>query len=129
MMADFMDKDMGDDGFQAVVGLAPFVEQRAAIEEDHVRQRAGGFITLHADMAALIETEDVPFALEFHFGHHLGIGEILDAEQDAGEMLAEQIGQAFDSGLGKRFDIGERWSESWSVHGAVIGQRRHCCED
>ena len=133
MMADFMDEDMGDDVRQAIVGLAPFIEQRAAIQKDHVRQHARGFIASHPDRMALIKPKNIPFAVKRHGGDHAGIGEILDAEQDIAEMLAKQIGQAFDRGLGEGFDIGEGGGagggEGMTGHGRVIGQRDAQCEE
>src|ERR1019366_4642261 len=41
MVADLVHEDMGHDRAERVLALAPEVEQRAAIEPDHVGQRAG----------------------------------------------------------------------------------------
>ena len=111
MMADFMDQDMSDDRFEIVIALAPFIEQRAAIKEDHVGQDARGLVALHADMTPLVQAQYVPFAFQFHLGDDIGIGKILDTKQHRGEMTAECVGQALDGGLGERFDIGERWCD------------------
>ena len=41
MMADLVNQHMGDDRAERVLALAPEIEQRTAIEPDHVGQRAG----------------------------------------------------------------------------------------
>ena len=120
-----MDKNMGDDRLEAVLTLAPFLEQWPAIEKDHVRQDARRLVAFHADMAPLVEAEYVPFGLELHFGDHIGVGEILDPEQHRSEMAAKLVGQAFDGGLGQRFDIGKRWCE----HPGMLGLRPPGRED
>ena len=111
-----MDEDMGDDRIEAVIALTPFFEQGPAIEEDHVGQDTRRLVAFHPDMAALIQPQYVPFALECHFGDDVGSRKVLDAEQDTGEMSAKQVGKAFDRSLRQRFDVGERWCD----HGLML---------
>ncbi len=121
-MADFMDEDMGDDGLQAVVALAPFIEQRAAIQEDHVGHHPRRLIALHPDMAALVQPEDIPFGFQFHSGDDICIGKILDAQQDGGKVTPERLGKPLDRSLGQQFDLGERWCDHAAMLGDALNQ-------
>ena len=123
MMPDLVHQHMGDDRFERIIGLAPFIEDRPTVEKDHVRQCAARFIALQPDMPALVKAQNLPFALQLHLRHHLGIGKILDAQQHCREMIAEQFGEPFDCRLGERFDIGQRRRKGLTGgHGAGIGQ-------
>ena len=108
MMADFVHQHMGHHPFQRVLAVCPFVEKGAPIEEDGGRQRAGVIAAGVADGVPPIEAEDVPLALQRHRVDDVCVGEILNPEDDGCQMLAEEIGEAFDGGLRKRLDIRER---------------------
>src|SRR5476649_2205810 len=41
MMADLMDEDMSHDNSQSILAFTPEVEERTAIEPDHIRQTSG----------------------------------------------------------------------------------------
>src|SRR5271165_6729504 len=105
MMADLMDEDMGDDFAERVLAVAPEVEQRPAIEPDHV----GQFARL-LDRAALGEppaakqAKEVEFALGPHLVERLVVREIdyLDdqtlaqAPKRSGEPVERRLGEGVD---------------------------------
>ena len=121
MMADFVHQHMGHHPFQRVLAVRPFVEQGAAVEEDGGRQRAGIIPARIADRVAPVEAEDIPFAVQRHRVDHVGVRKVLHPQDHVRQMLAEQIGQAFDGGLRKRLDIRERGG--MTGHGMEIGAR------
>jgi hypothetical protein len=68
--------------------------------------------------------------LKLHFGDDIGIGEILDAEEDGLQMTAEHLGQALDGGLGERFEIGNRRREGLTgLHRRRISRCSGFCEE
>ena len=77
MMADLVDQHMSDDFGERILAVAPEIEQRPAVEPDHVGQFARLF-----DRAALGEppaakkAEQVEFALGAHLVERLVIGEV-----------------------------------------------------
>ena len=59
MMSHLVDQDMGDERLEAFVRLDPLVEQRAAIEVDHVGQGRDVADRFGADRAPGVEPEQV----------------------------------------------------------------------
>src|SRR5690606_23676095 len=79
VVADLVDQDVGDDLGQAdVAALAPFVEDRTAIEEDAPRLRRLTHGAACADLDRGIEARQFERALAPHIGHSLrdrGVGD------------------------------------------------------
>jgi len=123
-----MNEHMCDDGFQRVAAMHPFIQYRAAIKEDHIGQRAGRLIALHANMAAMIKAEDIPLTLQLHGRHDAGIGKIFNAQHNAGEVAAKEIRQALDGLLGKDLDILKTGGGLTALHGCEIGRPVANCE-
>jgi len=77
MMADLVDENMGHDLVEGILAVAPEIEQRPAVEPNHV----GQFACLH-DRAALSkpaaakEAQEVKVALGAHLFKRLVVGKI-----------------------------------------------------
>src|SRR5208283_225682 len=92
MMADFMHEDMGDDGAERLLVLRPEVEDRAAVEPDHVGKLSGPRLGLGAAAAAK-QAQNVEFALAVHFIERFIVGKILDPNHNALAEAAEFLRQ------------------------------------
>ena len=73
---------------EVLAGLAPVIEDRPAVEEDHVGARRVGEDALVRQRDAAIEAENVERAVEPHLLLGLLVGEFLDPDDDAAEMRA-----------------------------------------
>src|SRR6516165_2431968 len=67
MMADLVDQHMTHEAREILPGLAPVVEDRPAVEKDHVELRPRIARALPGQGDAAVETEDVEWALQRHF--------------------------------------------------------------
>ena len=83
MVADLVHQHVGDDGAQRLVVLGPVVEDRPAVEPDHVRHlRRTRFPTGTAGRP-LKQAEQVEFALRLEFGQHLLGREIIHPDDES----------------------------------------------
>jgi hypothetical protein len=109
MMADLVNEHMGDDGAQGLLMLGPVVENRAAVEEDHVGQRARmGQLLAMGEADTLEQAEQVEVA-GLHVGEDIVIREILDPYDDIAGKLVKSPGQARISLACERVQFLERW--------------------
>ncbi len=83
MMANFVHQNMRDDRAQGILSVTPEVEQRPAIEPDHVGQFAG-FLDRAAlgEAPAAKEAEQVELALGAHLVERLVIREVDDLNDE-----------------------------------------------
>ena len=83
MMTDLVDENVGHDLVQQILAVAPEVEQRSAIEPDHVGQftRLDDCAAL-SKPAALEEAQEVEFALGTHLLERLVVREIDDLDDE-----------------------------------------------
>ena len=93
MVADFMNQHMGDDLTQSVFMFGPIVEDRPAVEPDHIGHQFRRCFRLERQADALKQSEQIKLALEPHRIDDLVVGEILDPDDKAFAQLAEMIGQ------------------------------------
>src|SRR5260370_36111422 len=80
MMADFVDQHVADDSEQIVARLAPVIEDRAAVEKDHVDRGQRIADALQRQRDAAIEPEQVERAVEPHRPLSLAVWKSLDAD-------------------------------------------------
>src|SRR2546429_1398975 len=80
MMADLMDENVAYDVLEILAGLAPVIEDRTAIEKDHVDVRRYRRDALVGQGDAAIEAEYVERTLQAHLVLRLLIGKIVDAD-------------------------------------------------
>lgn len=118
MVADLVDQDVGDQFGQAdVAALAPFVQDRTAIQEDPRRLRRRSQAVASADVHAMIQAGQFERILDLQIRQRLFVGEIVDAEHHLArrrpelgrqgvERLARQSGEIVEGGgeeIGGRF--------------------------
>src|SRR5262245_56771675 len=109
MVPDFVHQDMGYDFSQGIVVLGPIVEDRPAIEPDHVGHDLRSRIRLKRKSDALQKAEQVKVALGMHTLEHLVGRKILYTDDEILTQIAEMLRKTC-VGLGsQRFDIGQGW--------------------
>src|SRR5256886_16635037 len=98
MMADFMHKNMGDDGAERLFVFRPEVEDRAAVEPYHVWKLTGhrGRLGLGA-AAAAEQAKQVEFARAVHLVERFIVGKILHADPNPVAEAAEVFRMCSDS--------------------------------
>src|SRR5581483_1396745 len=83
MMADLVDQHVADDVAQAFLVLGPIVQDRPAVEPDHVGQPGDITGALEGQADALEQAEQVELALALHLVQHLVGRKIVDADDQA----------------------------------------------
>ena len=106
MMADLVHQHVGDDGAQAVLVLGPVVEDRAAIEPDHVGQRLQNTGRLKWQTNTLEQAEQVEFCLDVHVLKDFLGRKIGHLDDEIFAKVAEMLGQAGISVRRQRLDFG-----------------------
>src|SRR5207248_9033057 len=94
MVADLVDQHMADDMAEALVVLGPIVQDRPAVEPDHVGQPRHVTKTLLWQADALEQAEQVELALAFHLVQDLLGREVIDTEDHAFAKAAKLRRQA-----------------------------------
>src|SRR5690606_21165323 len=108
MMADLVDQDMGDDLGQAdVAALAPFIEERAAIQEDARRHRRRTHGVSLADVDAGLQAGQLERTLDLKVAQDFFVGEVVDADDDVPGRLTEQVGQGGEGLFGQAGEVVE----------------------
>ena len=105
MMADFVHDDMGNQGLQIDPGITPFVQNRAAIQVDPIRQYARLHAAFLTDRLTVVQPRQPERIIDLKLGECFLIRELLDDQHDIGEMRGERIGQPFKHAPRERFDI------------------------
>src|SRR5690606_6460219 len=109
VVADLVDQDMGDDLGQAdVAALAPFIEDRAAIQEDARRLRRRPHGVALADVDAGIKAGQLERVLDLKVAQGVFVGEVVDADDDVPGRLTEQVGQGGEGLFGQAGEVVER---------------------
>src|SRR6266404_3733493 len=112
MVADLVDENVAHDMGEILAGLAPIIEDRPAVEEDHVDGGARRRDALMRQRDAAIEAEQVERAVEPHLLLGLLIGEILEADDDRAEMPLELAADRCQRALRQRLELGKAgWDE------------------
>ena len=104
-MSDFMDQDVVDEMLEANGAARPFVEDRTALKGDAVGQVARLIDAFLADRQTVVETGQVERVVDSHVGEQSVVGELLDRQDDVGEMCRERFGQRREAGAGDRFNL------------------------
>ncbi len=125
MMADFVDQHMAHDMLEALAAFRPIIQERPAVEVDHIDIVAHIMDALVADRHALIEAEEIERRLQSHVLHDFGRGELLDPDahlvgarpQDVGNRLIGLGGDLLDIADIGRFAAGR-------AHGPYLGAMR-----
>ncbi len=88
-MADLMDQHVANDVAQVLVRLAPIVEDRPAVEIDHVTFRGHVHDALARQVDAPVEAQQIEGRLAIQVLHGLVVGEIDDLDDHLAQRLAQ----------------------------------------
>ncbi|NDH64172.1 MAG: DUF1254 domain-containing protein, partial [Alphaproteobacteria bacterium] len=125
VMADLVDQHMPHDMRQVFAGLAPIVEDRAAIEEDAVDVvgDVAGTALHHRD--ALVEAEQIERRVEFHLLLDLVGRKVVDLDSHVADMPAKLLGNRGQRLGGDRLEILQagRKTERWCA--PRVREHRH----
>src|SRR6478735_7239060 len=91
MMPDLMHQDMGHDFSQGVLVLGPIIENRPAIEPDHVGHELRGRIRLEWQSDALEQAKQVELALGTHALENLVSWKIFNSDDEVLTEIAEVL--------------------------------------
>ena len=124
MMPDLMHQDVPHDRLQRLARLAPFVEDRAAVEEDHVDVLRRGVLALQAETDAAVEAEQVEVGFELHLVDRLLVGEILDSDDQPLGLAAELLGNLAEGLERDALEVVECGREGFDHGGGTIAPAR-----
>jgi len=108
VMADLVDDDVRENVTQRDLGISPFIQDRAAIQENDIGLAGVVLVgTLLRDVDALEQAEDVEGGFEFEFSVDIVVRQVLDAEQDLSAALAEPVRQTVKDLVREIIDVVE----------------------
>ena len=110
-MADLVDENVGHHLVERILAVAPEVEQRPAIEPDHVGQFARLLDRAAlSEPAAAKEAQEVKLALGAHLVERLVVREIDHLNDQTVAETPKRSRQPFECGPGERVDVFRCWS-------------------
>ncbi len=125
MMADFMYKDMSDDGAERLLVLRPEVKDRAAVEPDHVGKLSGHRARRGLGSAAAAkQPQKVEFAFAVHCIERFIVGKILDPDHNASQRRWNSSGRVGECRFGDRRRQDAVPAAFWAAHGAPVPRAR-----
>ena len=108
MVADLVHQHMADDGAQRLVVLGPIVQDRPAVQPDHVRQSGDVVVALLRQADALEQPEQVELGLGLHLVEHLVGREIVDPDDQVVAQRAKIRRKPGEHLMSHRFEFGQR---------------------
>ena len=127
MVADLVNQDVADDMAEAFVVLGPVIQDRPAVEPDHVGQSRHVAKTLLGQADALEQAEQVELALAFHLVEGLLGGEVVDADDQALAEPAKLRRQPLKNVVRRHFHLGQRGRFQVRPHGLVLARVSQRC--
>src|ERR1700687_3619141 len=109
MMADLVYQDMADDMALRLLMFCPVIQDRAAIQPDHVGEPRDVVIAAERQADALEQAEQVELALGLHLVENLVGRKIVDADDHALAQIAKALRQALENFVRHGFHLGQRW--------------------
>ena len=97
MMADLVHQHMRDDGTERLVVLGPIVQDRTAVEPDHVRHLHGRAFRPEWQAYALEQAKQIELSLRLHVIENLVSRKILDMDHETFAECPEILRQALPS--------------------------------
>ena len=128
MMTDLVHEHVFDDGAQRLVVLRPIIEDRPAIEPDHIRHLNRGTHRTKRQPDAMEQAEQVEFTLDLHPLDHLLAWEIVHPDDDIGGKFAKPPRKLTEDFAGQGFQFGQRGRldrPPGERIGVKIGHNRH----
>src|SRR5439155_2137702 len=120
MVPDLVDQDVADDMAQRFLMFGPVVEDRTAVEPDHVGQAGDVLIALLRQADALEQAEQVEFALRLHLVQNLVSRKIVDADDHTLAQGSKRLWQALEHLMRHGFHFGERGGFCFGPHQDVF---------
>ena len=109
MMADLVHQHVGHERAERLLVLGPIIEERAAVEPDHVRELPGRRrrpALREADAAE--QAQKIEGAVEAHLAQRLVVRELLHPHDDAVAQTLEARRQSGERLFGETLEISER---------------------
>src|SRR5882672_4896816 len=122
MVADFVNQHMADDMAQRLLMFGPVIEDRPAVEPDHVGQAGNVVIAAERQAEALEKAEQVEFALSLHFVEDLVGRKIVDADDHALAQGSKALWQALENLMRHGFHFRERGCLGFFPHRACLAR-------
>src|SRR5215469_18422568 len=97
---------------QILAALTPVIQDRTAVEKDHVGVRARVADAFARQRDAVVEAQDVERAVEPHRRFGFFVGKFFYADYDAPQMLLQAARYRGQRVLRQFLDFGERWRQS-----------------
>src|SRR3984957_11292040 len=120
MMADLVDQHMADDPSQRFVMFGPVIQDRAAIQPDHVGQPRNVVLAAKRQADALKQAEQVEFAFGLHLVEHFFGRKIIATDDPAFAQTAKALRQALENLVRHRLDLGQRGRFRRGPHPACL---------
>ena len=108
MMTDLVHQDVPDDRAQRFVVVGPVIEDRPAIEPDHIRHLHRRAFAAERQADALEQAEQIELALGVHLLEHFVGRKIIDLNNQIDAQIAKPARQMPKDFTGENFDLGER---------------------
>src|SRR5258708_3214804 len=108
MVPDLVNQHMADDMAERLVMFGPIIQDRPAIQPDHVGQPRDIVIAAERQPNALEQAEQVEFALRAHLVENLIGRKIVDADDHALAEVAKALRQVLENVMRHGFHLGER---------------------
>ena len=104
-MADLVHQDVGDDRAQGLVVLGPVIQDRTAVEPDHVGHLSRYAFRTKRQADALEQAEQIELALRAQVVEHLVGRKILDPDDQILAQRAKSLRQAAKGVMGERLQL------------------------
>jgi hypothetical protein len=109
MVTDLMDEHMRHDRSQALAMLRPVIEDRTAVEENHVGEPAALVDrSREGEADPLKQAEQVELRFRPHFSQHFVGGEVIDSDDELAAEVSKLPRQTLECFRGESLEIGER---------------------
>ena len=100
VVGDLVDQDVADEAEQVFPGLDPLQQDGFAVEDDQVGGLAGAGGLGLAEGDAAVEAGQLPGVVQAQFGQGVVVGDFLDQDGDAADVLAEGGGDGNEGAVG-----------------------------
>src|SRR5260370_40382891 len=122
MMADLVNQHVADDMAQRFLMFGPIIQDRPAVEPDHVGQPRDVLIAAKWQAYPNEQAEQVEFALRLHLVENLIGRKIVDADDHALAQIAKTPRQALEDSVRHGLHLRKRWRFRFSPHLACLAR-------
>ena len=122
MMADLVYQHVAHDMAQRLLMFGPVIQDRPAVQPDHVGQPRDVVIAAERQADALKQAEQVEFALSLHLVENLIGWKIVDADDHALAQAAKARRKTLENFVRHGFHLGKRWRFLGFPHFACLAR-------